>query len=551
MHLSNMDGVIGKSFRLGYGNGYAEFKVEGDTVSLNMKMKMSGLDAGNAPLTSSHMATKEEELTNLKSVKLAVDECTKALQRYTDNKIAEMTGGTTGTNVMLNPIGIGIDKFSDTFSAAFGSLPAGKFVDRIIFEVDEAFSMTDGSSFDISIGTVTNKEAIVPRFSMSKLASTYIINVCKTLYADTDFVLYTYKVDPPEEEEPVEPFEQVFHNDHSGVAYSMTSDADGNNWTIEVNGDELIGDITNEESFGPITGNFIDFGFNVKVEANHRYRVVQQNAALAVYDGLDEFISNIGGVWTKDKTYDVGDDINFIYEFLLTQKESENDYAHIYIYDLSSETPETAIYVYHIHNGLNFSGDSPAASQLQVDFMSADEAAIGIVKNDENQFTITLSGEAHSRAADLASAYPDLTGNFTSIGVYYPKAVPNEGIRIAIYNPIYSQLAGSDGIRSVDGIYYADMTLTDSDEQEGIWIDIPIGTDKSSPIIIAIVDLATNEKFLVGIDNELTILDAIESDAGTDEPAVASVYAFNLDTEPEVLPFAGDTGIATVRILSF
>ena len=149
MHLSNMDGVIGKSFRLGYGNGYAEFKVEGDTVSLNMKMKMSGLDAGNAPLTSSHMATKEEELTNLKSVKLAVDECTKALQRYTDNKIAEMTGGTTGTNVMLNPIGIGIDKFSDTFSAAFGSLPAGKFVDRIIFEVDEAFSMTDGSSFDI------------------------------------------------------------------------------------------------------------------------------------------------------------------------------------------------------------------------------------------------------------------------------------------------------------------------------------------------------------------------------------------------------------------
>lgn len=555
MHLSNMNGIIGKSFRIGYGDDAVILAVEKETVDgqenivlkINAKIKGDGLDIGDGSLNTSAIPKNDNDVINVKALNEALKTTSETLSRYTDEKIKELTGGTTGANIMLLPIRVTIDDITDGYSNAFGKLAANKFVDRIIFEVLEGFDTGDDSKFDISIGTVTSPEAFVPKFSIENLASTYIVNICKTLSVETDFVFYVYK----HEEIIIPTFEQEVYANHDGVSYSMTSDSSKKIWNITMSGDNLIRDVDDVETFGTLDGALMDFGINLPVEANHRYRIVQRNSALQFYKGIDGYVSESNGIWTKDKNYSVGDDTEFIYKFLMTESEGDSDYVHIWLYDLDSETPDEAIRTYHIKNSLYFEGTSGANALLQNTFLSASEGSVGIVKNDATQYTVTLTGEVHSQNTQMAELYPNLSGNLTMFGFYYPKALPAEGVRLAIYNPVYSQVADQEGIKVENGIYYLDTTVQDPDNQDGMWVYVPISDSQDYPVVIAIIDLATNETFLVGIDNELTFLPEEVAEDETSE-SEAAVAAFNLTSDTAVLSETGvKSGSMIVRILSF
>jgi hypothetical protein len=160
---------------------------------------------------------------------------------------------------------------------------------------------------------------------------------------------------------------------------------------------------------------------------------------------------------------------------------------------------------------------------------------VGIVQNADNQYTITLDGEIHSKESVVSASKPGLSGNLTDFAVFYPKIVTDAGLRIAIYNPVYSQLAGNDdSVHSSDGVYYAEVNVAvdAGSEVNGFWIDIPVGDDTSYPIVIAVVDLGTNENFTIGIDNQLTFLpeevEETEETSSSDEATIMPA-AYNLE----------------------
>jgi hypothetical protein len=554
MNRSNIDGITGKSFTLGTGSDACTLSSQKNTLTINQALKLEGdLDLGEHKLTSSATAKEDSDLVNLSSLTAAIDKEDESLKKFVNDTVADVTAGTANANVMLSPVNLDIEDMADGWSVELGTLASTKFIDRVVFEVFVPFTKANGDNFEISVGTITEPEKLVPKFPMERLSSTYVVDICKTLFKDTAYYLYVTKKEPDPEPEPEEPeptpFEQQLYCTQYGVTTDISSDASQKVWTFTLSGDDLLGHIGDTDTFGNVTGPLMDFSFNIPVEVGHQYRVVQQNPALAYFDS-DPFIVNVSGTWSKDKSYQLAEDEGtFIYSFTLTQSSGSNDYVHIYVYDLDGETPDNAIRTYHIKNELNFEGTSPEDSPLQIDFASASEGTAGVVQNAENQYTITLSGEIHS--LDLEN----ISGHSTELGIYYPKAVGSKGIRLAIYNPAASNFTDEEAVTSKDGIYYTDMTATDEDEIEGMWIDIPISEDNSYPIVAAIIDLETQDYFLVGIDNQLTFLDSEEEPEEEAETTVMKARAYNLasvdEDDSEESEVTTDQGSAFVRILSF
>lgn len=567
MQLHEMDGIIGKSFQLGYGKDSFTISVESDGI---LKIKYNGepiedpskeyfypkrvefaggLDTLNAAIKSSFAAVDDADVVNLKTLMLKLNAYLTSAKSYTDQKISESGGGGEsggGTSSMIPPTSIKVDDLAEGYSTILGTVKEGKFIDRVILEIKEPFSKADGSDFDISVGTVVNPTSLLPKIQMSTLTETKVIDICKTLTTDAEYCIFVSK---HEEVEPVEPFEQEFTNNHSSVSSSMTSDASKKIWTINLSGTNLESSVIDTATFGEVSGPFMDFVFNIPLTPNHQYRIKQTNPALQYYDGKDEYISNQDGVWTKDKTYNFGGVDQVDMGFILTESAGEGDYAHFYIYDLSSETPDMAIRVYHIKNELHFKGSSPAVSPLQIDFLSASEITPGIIKNADNQYTITLNGEVTSKTADLSSKFTGLTAKATSLSIFYPKKISTTGIRTIVYNP------GAEGLSDVQnaaGITYTDATYTPEQEQDGAWIEFPVTENQAYPIVVVVIDLETKDYFLVGVDNNLTIDEpAPEEEEEALEPAML-MRSIPLTEETSIMPMAlGDTGSMLLRILTF
>lgn len=572
MTFENIEGIIGKTFQFGYGSNSFTFSISADgvlTIEYNNEPGSStpvegeannlpyvfplrfnlkgGLDVGNARVRSSYNATENDELVNIAVLALKLNAFLTSAKAYTDQKVNEALsggGGSTGGggSAMLAPMEITQEQMTDGYSNIIGTLQANSFVDRIVFEVTEAFSKEDGSDYEISIGTITNPTALVPKFLTSSLTQTKVIDICRTLTDDTEYVIFVNAYTEPT---PVDPFEQRVINNHESVVTSLTSDASAKIWTATFSGTNLEPSVLDVDDFGVVEGPYMDFGVNIPIDPTHQYRIVQQNAALQYYDGKDEFVSNQEGIWTKDKTYTFIDETEVVYNFLLTESSGDNDYAHIHVYDLSSDTPETAIRVYHIKNELAFTDSTPAASPLEIDFLSASEGTAGVVQNDENTFTITLSGEVTSKTAELTSKFTGLTKRATSLAVFYPKTISTTGIRTIIYNP------GTDGmsdIQTASGINYTDVTYTPDAEQEGAWIEFPVTEEQSYPVVVMVIDLTTNDYMLIGVDNTLTYKDPPTEEEEA-EPALMSI---GRETLSMVAPLAaGDSGRMLLRIISF
>lgn len=569
MTLVNIDGIIGKSFQLGYGtnsftltvdaDGYLNIKYNGEPLPEDpeasyvypTRVKLfGGLDAGNGAVTSTHKPANDPDLINLKYLMEQLSAYLSSAKRYTDKAIEQISqggesGGGTSSSSMIAPTRVNVEQLTDGYSAILGTLKENAFIDRVIFELRQPFFKLDGSDYDIAIGVITNQTALVGWTPISTLTETKVFDICKTLTTDAEYCIF---VRTHEEEPVVEPFEQKLINNHEDVSSSMTSDASENIWHIHLNGTNLESEVFDTATFGEVSGPFMDFGVNIPVVPGHQYRIVQTNPALAYYDGKDEFISEVEGVWTKDKTYTFEEsEVDLM--VLLTESAGDSDFAHVYIYDLNGDTPDVACRVYHFQNGLHFTGSSPAVSPLQLSFLSASEGAVGAVQNATNQFTINLSGQITSKETEVAEKFPGITGHATSLSIFYPKTISTTGVRAVVYNPAASKLTEDN--QTVSGISFTDVTYTPEQEQDGAWIEFPIIEDKSYPIVVCIIDLSTKDYMLIGVDNNLTFQDAANGDAGTDIQLQNTGYAVPAALDEVDLMAEGDTGSMIVRILSF
>lgn len=536
MRYSNIDGVTGFTFIIGYG-------ANGAPIRSNNGVLLVGR------IQSTVDATTDQDLTNLKTVNAQVEAASTEMKAYVDQKVQESgESGESGTTITMLPlITLTPEELVSGYTVNIGALAANKFIDKVVFELKETISSDIDQDLLISIGTGLDHTAFGSA-RISQLNQTQVVNICKTLDEATDLFLYVSIYEEPPD---IPSFTQVVFNDHADVEDTLSSDASYLVWTATFVGTNLLGEISQKDTFGDrAVGNMMDFGINIPVQAGHTYRVVQQNPALQIYDGYDEFVSQVEGVWTKSKTYTIdtgSDETQLDYYFLLTESNGDNDYVHIYIYD--EEDPSTAIRTYHIHNQLKFEGTSPIASLLQLDYASASEAAVGIVQNADNQYTLTLNGEVTNLGEQVSSEFAGVTGNATKLGIYYPKHISASGIRAIIYNPAAQLFTGDESTLQSSGVFYTDVTMTDEDEHDGCWIYFPIVENKQYPIVIAIIDLETHDYMLFGIDNNLTFKQAQTESTEN----ISEVNAFAAPMSNEVMPLVDEnsTGKVLVRVISF
>lgn len=362
----NIEAIIGQSFQIGYGDISYTFTVVQDENTSDIQLQCSGpINLGSYKLISSYTATEDSDLCNLKTLTTKTTALETAISDRITAMIAEITGGTTGGNVMLLPLDIEIGNITEaTQEYTFGTLLMGKFIDRIIFEVLEPFGKADNSTIQFSIGTDESPELYVPKTGMESLQSTYVVNIYQTLTADTTFKLFVYYTAAEEEEDDTYDltFVQRIDNPHDTVTASFTTDASGNVVNITLKGDAVVGNINDTELFGSYaTGNYVDITVNIplRTTGGSNYRIVQMNPALALYDGVDPNTSEVDGVWTKDKDYTIAEgETEFLYSFLVGETTGDDDYSHIYVYDLDADDPTAAFRSYHIKNELVYATDS-------------------------------------------------------------------------------------------------------------------------------------------------------------------------------------------------
>lgn len=572
-------GIFGTSFRIGYGVANATFTINVITAEDGTQVYELNIDrilnAGVNPIRTTYKATNDDELCNLKTLMELLSATETAAYRYIDEKVREITGGTTGGNVMLSPISVELKNIPEgDGSFGFGTLSVNKFIDRIIFEVTAPFFLNAPKTLHFSIGSSENaKEDIVPKFSIDTLQSTKVINVEKTLTSQTNFFLFSFYDTGENPEEPEGPsydptFEQTLINQHENVTGSITSDADGDVVEIHLSGSDLVGSVLSTDTFGNVTGKYMDFGVTIPMKAtgDTHYRIVQQNPALEYYNGTDPNVSNNGGIWTKDKEYTFPDDIgpSELFEFLLTESSGDTDYIHIYIYDLDSETPDQIIRTYHIKNELHFAAASEVAllslgtigNDLQsvkdsIFFSGADEASMGVTMTDENTASVTLSGRITTPIDDIGTQFPWLSDKL-NVALLSLECDASSNFKFRIYNPAMLGLetildyvyVDDDGRAYCEGMVYA------NDQPSGVVnLLVPITPAVNYPIRVELIDPSSNAvTFALDINNHLTF-DAKEPKEDTG-PTGEIVGSFNLPSESSEAP-TEEQGAMKVRILSF
>lgn len=571
----DISAILGKTFRIGYGSVNATLTVVEDPDTKEVSLQIDRpISVGSNKMITSYKALDDADVVNLATLISHLDATEEAVYDYIDGKISEMTGGTTGGNVMLNPVSVNVDNIIEaTYEALFGTLDRNKFIDRVVFEVATPFSKADGKKLEFSVGVDADKNYLVPKFSIEKLQSTLVVDVCKTLEEKTAIKLFAYLETDEEEDDPFDPeFTQRVDNTHDEVATSLSSDAMGNVINITLTGNNLTGDVTDKETFGDVTGDYMDFTINIplKAEGDSHYRIVQQNPALEFYNGRDEYISNKEGTWTKDKTYTVTQGSGeFLYSFLMTKTTGEDDYVHIYLYDLDGSEPDKAIRTYHIQNKLTFT-DQVTAVVAGVRMLSLGDGSLGgsnvkgltysyyssfentpgieeVPTDNERTFAyqINLSGEIHDQASEIARSGNSIITPCTMLSFWVN--APGAHLMVTSYNPIYKYMSPADEkVITAEGIAYTQQELAVMEDADGFWVDIPISEYKDYPIVCIVEDMDTGDTMMVTIQNQLTFLPE------ETEPYEILMSSRSVGVNNAIMPMAADdTGAMRVRILSF
>lgn len=573
----DIQALLGTSFTLGFGDIHTTFTVVRNEETQQLMLQLdTGLNTGAMPIRTTYKAISDDELCNLKTTREWLDALETSVRGYVNEKVADITGGTSGGNVMLLPVSINVNDVTEaTYNITMGTLARDKFIDRVIFEVLTPFSKADGSTLEFSVGTDENPELLVPKTNISSLQSTLVVDICKTITADTTIKVFGYMT-TEEPEEPDDPYDKEFvqrvDNNHESVSVSMTSDANDDVINITLSGDNLTGSVLDSETFGEVTGDYMDFAVNIPLKATgvSRYRIVQTNPALAYYDGKDEYVSNDDGVWTKDRTYEFGEEEEeLLLSFLMTQSAGADDYAHIWVYDLDSETPDVAFRTYHIKNELNFaavttmtlsdavlhigtnSNEGTYQNGLGYEYWSAYESNIGVVEDEirENRWTVYLTGTAHDCIDELGHLVAGATLPGTMVSFLYEGPIPNKGIKVIVRDPYFEHTKddADSSVEELNGVYYGTMVIYPETGVDAILIAVPIGNDQPYHPMATVVDQSTNQ-----VVWQVEVVSTLKIVRDVTEEEVVLTNMRNLPASSSVMPMAaGDTGVMRVRILSF
>lgn len=532
---SNIAGIIGDMFSLGVGPQKMTITVNGNRVVINKELRLEngfGIQTDKTP-------TDPADMVNLQYFNEQFEAYKKQIDEIIPDDLSEFT---QGLNFMATPIEVTPADVEDGTMVSIGVLDAGKFIDRIILEVETPFTLAERNTGEISIGTLSNPTKFMGRKNLAELTSTVAIDIYKTISTNTDLYLYYYRTVAPEPEPPY--VQEVFYS-HEGVTHQIGSDANNDVFNIELTGTGLTGEITNTDLFGTgIAGNYLDFGINLDLVPGKRYKIVQENSCLALFPDDPSISHTEQGVYTKTKEYDYpeDDEEGFIYWFIMGQKDT-NTYTHIYVYDLDSETSDDAIKSYHIHNNLVYADETASyiASLAEVGDGNApygyQDCAIDVQEDEdaENTYTIAISGtNVASHREDLLTMYPNLPeGNYTVLYVPY---TPSNAYTVTQINPALKD--AREDVKNSDGVYSLTYDVT-AETMDKIYIPVPIGEDKSHEIELMFMDKTTNATVAYSITNNVTFAQTTEPEEPTEEP-----------DEPPVVE-TPETGFIRVRVISF
>lgn len=529
---SNIAGIIGDMFSLGVGPQKMTITVNGNRVVINKEIRLEGglgIQSDKTPAEPNDMVTLQFFNEQFDAFKEDIDKLIPDdLSRFSE-----------GLNYMATPVVVTPNDLEDGTMVSMGTVNAGKFIDRIILEVETPFSLAERNVGEISIGTLVNPTAFMEKKNLAEITSTIAVDIYKTLATNTDIYLYFYRTVEPEPEPPYT--QEVFYS-HEGVSHTIGSDGNGDVFNIELTGIGLTGEINNTDLFGnSIVGNYLDFGINLELTPGKTYKIVQENSCLALFPDDPSITHTEQGVYTKTKEYlfpEEEAEEGFIYWFLMGQRDT-NTYTHIYVYDPESETPDTAIKAYHIHNNLAYA-DEPVqylASLAELNNgnnpYGYPDCNINVAEDSENTFTITVNADAAtSHREDLLSMYPNLPD--AKYTVLYVPYTPVNAYTVTQINPA---LAGArDDVEESDGVYSLSYEVT-PENTDTIFIPVPLGEDKSHDIELLFMDNVTNTTIAYSIENGVTFVEPTEPE----EPP----------TEPEEPPVEEETGAIRVRVLSF
>lgn len=119
---------------------------------------------------------------------------------------------------------------------------------------------------------------------------------------------------------PEDVLKPVFTIASSGFNVFSNFDKNGE-YNVTVVGLDVDPEITHKELFGKVDFNATEFGITIPVTCGKTYLVTQESPVLEYYKD-DPTISEIDGIWTKEKTYYMDEDF-FTYAFLLVEGRTE------------------------------------------------------------------------------------------------------------------------------------------------------------------------------------------------------------------------------------
>jgi hypothetical protein len=188
----------------------------------------------------------------------------------------------------------------------------------------------------------------------------------------------------------------------------------------------------NAELFGNVSGEYIDVTIDlskiVNLEDTTIYQVTQVNNALSLYDGADEYISQVDGIWTKVKTY-TGAALKEGYSMLLGAQST----ATLSIVEWGA-----------IDDGYTVT----VVNDTDLGVKVADAKASYSVKQDTDGYTLSLTGEivAGVLNADLWGA---VNGNNEEVDLVFPNLDSDKMYKVIQTNDNLSLYDGDPTISQV------------------------------------------------------------------------------------------------------
>lgn len=405
-------------------------------------------------------------------------------------------GGISLGNVMLLPTDI--TELEDGAKYSLGILPRMKFIERIIFELHEPFTTASGDQYEIAIGTPADVTKFTPWLNITKLDDTALYEIMRSLTDDTEFIATLRKV-VVEEPEPVPEFDVQFYTyGRDRIIDTVRKDASGRVISITVYCDDASHEeVLNTELFGEeIKGQgYMDFGINLPVQPGKTYRIIQNNPALAAYAEHDPNIALTDEGWLKVKEYEVSDDSeDFIYSFLLGHAAGENDYVHIWLYDV--EDDEKALFSFHIKNEIELPvsvdepeavayamlRSAPAEPKFWCELIGSDEIVCTLntskgIDGDVDYYV--LSGECHDHRDEFKSNLEfDESIPLSMIVLHMEHLTVGEQYHFTIMNPLFDHIAEKDWVLRDDlGRRYISVDTIAEAENTSIGIPFSEGND--------------------------------------------------------------------------